>query len=111
MHSPTYDMELTRGLVYSRVLTLRSGDNSLMDLTGQSARLQVWADEQQPPILTLTTGAGILIDPATGRLEYRVSGAQAQALPMLAGIYRLDLIDPASEASELLRGAVTVAPV
>lgn len=103
-----YDMELTRGLLYVRTLTLRNGDNSLMELTNYSARLRMWASELQPPILDLSTGSGILIDPTTGRIELRVTGAQTQALPMLAGLYRLDLIDPANEASELLRGAVTV---
>lgn len=77
-----------------------------VDLTGWDARLQVRTEPHENATLihTLTTGAGLTITPAAGRIGIIIDEAAAEAIPCGSFWYDLRLEPPTGDAGYLVGG-------
>lgn len=109
MSAGTWDIYIEKGAQFRRVLTVRNDDDTLLNFTGYTARLQVrgravaddlladWSDK-----LTLGGSAGtitlLLTDDETGALEWS------------RGVHALEIESGSGETTRLLEGSVTLSP-
>lgn len=104
-----YNFEVWQGSTWDEEITLRNADQTPMDLTGFSARMQVReAIDADTVILDLNGANGRLTvsDPAAGKLRLTVSAADTALLPLefekKTYLYDLELFR-ASPAPEYVR--------
>jgi hypothetical protein len=83
------------------------GGNAL-DLTGYSAQMRIGLDYDTPAELTLTVGAGIAIDTATGVMTFSLTNAQTDALTFKQGRYDLEIIDSDGNIDPVMSGRITI---
>lgn len=107
--SAQYDFKLTKGSKFRRTLLFKDAAGAAMNLTGYTARLRLRAFEDDADALDVSTASGeLVVAAAEGKLVLTLSATQVDALPFVSGVYRLDLIDPATDPEKLLHGAVLV---
>lgn len=108
MISGVHNFTIDQGATFSRTIAVKNSDDSVYDLTGHAARMQIRRDIQSTEVmLSLTTENGrITIDGAEGTIELVVSAADTTALDR-DGVYDLELVE-GSIVKRLIRGAVRV---
>lgn len=77
-----------------------------VNLTGYDARLQVRTEphEDASLVTTLTTGSGLTITPAAGRITVHISEAQSVDIPCGSFWFDLRLTPPSGDAVYLISG-------
>jgi hypothetical protein len=107
-------LTIERGATFQRTLLLTNADDSVRDLTGHEARMQVrqaYGDAAAVLSLTSEPGGGIAIDVPTGALAVRIeAAATAQLVPMTAGVWDIELQAPDGTVYRLLEGVARITP-
>ena len=86
-------------------------DDTPIDLTGYSARLQVRQEYySENPLLDLASGSGIYISGSAGVIEIYVDNNTTSNLPPGSHVYDLELINPSNEEDRLIEGSWIVTP-
>mgnify|MGYP000629649786 FL=1 len=112
-----YNFRVFQGQTWNDTIAFTNdADDTPIDLTGFTARMQVRADiTDANVILELTTGNGKLViaTPANGQLQFNVSATDMAALPCnydyQAWPYDLELVN-GSVVSRKLEGMVIISP-
>lgn len=82
-----------------------------VDLTGCTGRAEVWdATGASIAVMTTTTGDGLTLEEADGKINLEISLTKAAALPKLLklGHWNLKLIWPDGDITRLFEGPVTI---
>ena len=110
MTAGIYNFSIDQGSVFSLNMVYEDPDGNPINLSGQTARMQIRRkyDSPDPADLTLTTSnGGIAITGATGNILVTITDEQSSTLD--AGFYVYDLeLDNAGTISRLVQGQVTV---
>lgn len=101
-----------QGGTFTDVITWRAGSPpEPVDLTGCSARMQVRADVTSDEVLLdLSTGAGITLGGATGRVTTHIHATDTAALTWAEGVYDLEIEFGDGTVRRLTEGMVRVSP-
>lgn len=90
MEPVKYTFVCKQGTTFQKQLRFRDVHESILDLTGYTARMQVRETvESADTLLDLTTGDGIEIDEAHGLVILEISDAVTSDLPI--GVWKYDL--------------------
>ena len=102
-------LEIRQGVTFRDHYTLYSDDGeTLIDLTGKTARISLCRDNNTTPITQLTTeNSRIALGGAAGTVTLTISATDTAALPHGNGIYSFELID-GDEVSEEFSGIYIV---
>jgi len=105
MPAGIYNFTCEQGSTFSRDIEVTNFDDTVRDLSGFTARMQVRRDiEASSALVELTTENGrIQITPSTGTVGLTISAADTAALTQ-GGIYDLELIGSTSIVERLLQG-------
>lgn len=112
MVAGVYDIICEQGASFVRTLVWADENETPINLTGYTARMQVRPTVQSNTVLaSLTTElGGIVLTPATGEIKLELSAAQTNALPAGRAVYDLELISGLGFVTRLVEGSFTVKP-
>lgn len=110
MISGVYNFTIEQGATFSRTIVVKNPDNTLYDLTGYTARMQIRRDIASTEVMsTLTTENGkIGLGGDNGEISLNLSATDTAAITR-NGVYDLEIVSGAT-VFRLLRGAVTLNP-
>jgi hypothetical protein len=105
MPAGIYNFTCEQGSTFSRDIEVTDFDDTVRNLSGFTARMQVRKDlTASSALIELTTENGrIQITPSTGTLSLTISAADTAAL-QFSGIYDLELIGSTAIVERLLQG-------
>lgn len=111
MSAGILNLVIEQGATFRRVLTW-SIAGVAVNLTGYTARMQVRADYDAAPILSLTSdpGGGITLGGSAGTITVLASASLTAALTPGAYLYDLELESADGTVTRLLKGQATVDP-
>ena len=111
MAAGTLDFTIEQGATFNLLLTWKI-NNTLVNLTGYTARLQARVDvEDSELILSLTTSnGGITLGGAAGTISLDQTATQTTLLPAGTYVYDLELIASNSTVTRLVQGELLVSP-
>jgi hypothetical protein len=111
MAAGTLDFTIEQGATFNLLLTWKIND-TLVNLTGYTARLQARVDvEDSELILSLTTAnGGITLGGAAGTISLDQTATQTTLLPAGTYVYDLELIASNSTVTRLVQGELLVSP-
>ena len=97
------------GATFGIVITWRDENDALVDLTGYTARMQIRETAKDAAqIIELTTENGrIALGGALGTITLSIAVADTEAITDERGAYDLELINPSTEVTRLIKGQVT----
>lgn len=100
---------IDQGTTFNPVLTWKNEDNTLVNLTGYTAKMQGRNTVSSPVTLfNLTTeNGGITLGGVLGTISLFMSAAQTTAL-ISNGVYDLKLISAGGLVTRLLQGTITL---
>lgn len=104
------DLRIEQGAYYTCPLELSDGDDTPLDLTGYTARMQVRKSVGSSEVLLeLTTANGrLVIEGSTVRIV--LSAEVTAAITWRQGVYDLELVPPDGKVERLVQGSVVVSP-
>lgn len=104
------DINAAQGKTWTIQITVRNSDQTLVDLTGWSARWQVRvAPYYEQTLLDLTIGQGITLT-ALGVITLTVTATQTAILIAGHYVHELELTRPDTTKPPFLAGNLTVTP-
>lgn len=105
MPAGIYHFTCEQGATFTRDVEVTNFDDSIRDLSGYTARMQVRKDlESASALVELTTENGrISVTPNTGTVSLTITAADTAALEF-SGIYDLELIGASGVVERLLQG-------
>lgn len=111
MAAGTLDFTIEQGATFNLLLTWKIND-TLVNLTGYTARLQARVDvEDSELILSLTTAnGGITLGGAAGTISLDQTATQTTLLPAGTYVYDLELIAANSTVTRLVQGELLISP-
>ena len=111
MSAGILNIVIEQGATFQRVFTWTISA-AAVNLTGYTARMQVRADYDTDPIVSLTsaTGGGITLGGSAGTITVLISATVTAALTAGTYIYDLELESADGTVTRLLKGQATVDP-
>lgn len=110
MTAGVYNFTLDQGSVFYINLKYQDPTGTPINLTGNTARMQLRRQYSSPVVLTLTTdGGGIVITGATGNIAIQITDEQTETLEEGFYVYDLEL-NNGGVISRLIQGTITVSP-
>ena len=107
MPSVKYDIVIEQGATFGLTLTYENPDETPIDLTGMTARMQVRDASDDSLIIELTTENGrITLGEATGKITLAITAADTAALDR-GGVYDLELVN-GTEVNRIIQGKATL---
>lgn len=86
-------------------------DNSPVNLTGYTARMQVRQSHTSDEIITsLSTDSGMTINGVDGEIQILINANDTSAFADGDHVYDLEIISPSGEVNRLLQGRFNVTP-
>jgi hypothetical protein len=105
-----YNFTLDQGSVFSINLIYNDSSGNPIDLTGQTARMQIRRTFSSAAVLTLTSPSdGIVITPLTGNILVTATTAQTSDLESGFFVYDLELNNQ-GVVDRIIQGTITVSP-
>lgn len=101
-----YNIVCDQGSTFQRVIEIKGLDNTVLNLSGYTARMQVRREiDATATLIELTTENGrITIYPSLGTIELNLTSTETGALAR-GGYYDLEIIDTSSgDVQKVLRG-------
>lgn len=112
MAAGIYDILCEQGATFTRELTWKQENGTPVNLTGYTARMQVRrAVSDSTAVVTLTTENGGITMPsprASGKIVLLLSATATAGLPVIKGVYDLEVVAPNSTVTRLLQGKFAV---
>lgn len=102
------NLTIEQGATFTQRLTWKV-DGVAVNLTGYTARMKVRERLNEPAIISLTTGSGIVLGGAAGTVDITISAANTALLNYGKYIYDLELVNGAT-VTRLVKGKITVDP-
>lgn len=111
MSATTFNLEIEQGIPYEMVFVVKNPDNSLKDLTGFSARMQLRVSYSSEVSLEATTSnSKIIINTVNSTCKISLSESDTQSLTYSSYVYDLELVDSSNKPLRLVMGKVTISP-
>lgn len=113
MTAGQHDITIEQGATFLLNLVWRDSTDTLVDLTGYTARMQVRQTHKSadPPALTLTTENGaITLGGAAGTISVVAAATATGDITFKRGVYDLELVSGSGVVTRLIDGVVTVTP-
>lgn len=108
MAAGLYDITCEQGATFNLVLTWRNPDQSPIDVTGYTAKMQVRTSKSaESAVLTLTDGDGITLGGVDGTITLTASATATGDIAEGTYVYDLEL-DSGSVVTRLIEGAFVV---
>lgn len=110
MVAGVYDIVCEQGASFLRTLVWQDENETPINLTGYTARMQVRPTVQSNTVLvSLTTENGaITLGGATGEVRLELTATQTNALPAGRAVYDLELVSTYGFVTRLVEGSFTV---
>lgn len=112
MTAATYDILIEQGATFRLNLIWKDGNNTLVNLSGYSARMQIrrrYRDEAILLSLTSANGA-IALGGSAGTITITASATGTATLPAKESVYDLELESADGTVTRLIEGGVTITP-
>lgn len=105
-----YDLTIYQGATLGLVLTWKDENETPIDLTGYTARLQARESvDASTSFISLTTeNSGIALGGNAGTITLNMSATDTAALTETSGMYDLELVSGGGQVTRLLQGALLV---
>jgi hypothetical protein len=103
-----YPLYIAKGATFVENFTWKI-DNSPVNLTGYSARMQIRSSKlSEEPLISLTTedDGGIVLGGVAGTIVVSISAEDTSELAGEAGVYDIELEDSSGVVTRLLEGTV-----
>jgi len=112
MSAGKYNMTIEQGSTLNLQLLYKDSNNSIIDLTGYSAKMQIksdYADNSPSLYLTLSSsaGSGLTITPVSGTIDILVPADSSSLMTFDTAYYDLE-ITSGSIVTRILQGTVKV---
>ena len=109
MAAGNYDILCEQGATFNLVLTWRNPDQSPIDVTGYTAKMQVRVSKSDSTaVLTLQTGSGITLGGTAGTITLNASATATNSLDAGTFVYDLELTSSNGTVTRLIEGSFTV---
>lgn len=111
MAAGIYNIIIEQGADFSLPLTWRDGNNTLVNVTGYSARMQIRESyDSEDYIVSLTSGlnGGITLGGAAGTILVEIPAATTATIGQSAAVYDLEMVSSAGAVTRLVQGNVYV---
>ena len=104
-----YNLKIEQGATFRQTLWWKNPDETALDLTGYTGRLQIRANIAATDVLiSLTTeNGGITITQLTGKIELLITATATAAITWSSAVYDLEMVQ-GSEVYRLIAGNVSV---
>lgn len=105
----TFDIVIKQGATWTLPLNYLESDETAVDITGWTARMQVRRDAESEIVVELSTTNGkiTLSEPTEGELTLKLTATETTDLDPGTYRYDLELVD-GSEVYRILEGTVTI---
>jgi len=105
-----YDLHLVRGDTWTQAFLYESPEDTPVDLTGYTARLQIRANKTSTgdPLLSATSAAGLISLDGSGNIVLNVPAATTAALDFNQARYDLEITSAGGIVTTLLEGNITL---
>jgi len=112
MAAGQYDILCEQGATFRRELVWQDENESPIDLTGYSARMQVRPSVKSTDVIVELTTANnrITLYPAEGKIELNLLASTTAGLVAKQCVYDLEMVAPSGEVTRLLQGSFTISP-
>jgi hypothetical protein len=112
MPAGKYNITCEQGATLVRVFTYQNDDESVVNLSGYTASMQVRSTAKSATIITelSTFNNRITIDGDAGTITLTLTAGDTAVLPIVRAVYDLELTAPDSTVLRLLEGTFTVVP-
>jgi hypothetical protein len=121
MGSGRYDISVDQGSTFRKTITWKDSSNTVVNLTGYTARMQVrptYSSASATVSLTTANG-GVVLGGTSGTIQLYISATATAAIPTASpsqfsdafiGVYDLELVSPSGDVTRLLNGDFVVTP-
>jgi hypothetical protein len=98
-----------KGATYRHTFLWKDSDNTAINLTGCTSRLQVRdsVDSLHVIVELSTANNRIIITPLLGKIDLYISSADTTALVGFGGVYDMEVYFPNGDVTRLIEGRVT----
>ncbi len=105
-----YNLVIYQGANLSQVFTWQDSNQTPVNLTGYTARMQARTSiTADPPFISLTTeNGGIALGGSAGTVTLTMTAAQTASIIETVGVYDLELVSPSGIVTRFLQGAVII---
>lgn len=112
MAAVNYDILIEQGATFQLELVWKDANNTPINLTGYTARMQVREKVNAPTtLLNLTTeNGGITLGGALGTVQVRAAATLTDDITVRRGVYDLEVVSAGGIVTRLIEGAVTISP-
>lgn len=110
MAAAKYDLNIEQGTSFTDSLTLKDDQDTVIDLTGYTAAMQIRPYKTSDVVLIDGTSEnGILvITPVMGKIDIVLTAAQTELLIYTKSVYDLEVTDTQGKVTRLIEGSVFV---
>lgn len=112
MPAGNYDLEIEQGATFTLEMFYVDENGDPVDLSGQTARMQIRQYVSAPAVLlSLTTENGrISIDGPAGKIALLIDAEDSAAIDWRKGVYDLEIVANPESVIRFIEGSVTVSP-
>jgi hypothetical protein len=109
MTAGAYDFIIEQGSTFTRTITWKDANDSLVDLTSYTARMHLRRSADEPKtLIELTTENGrITLGGSDGTIVLSISASDTASLSPITGVYDLEMVNGAN-VSKIIAGSFTV---
>jgi hypothetical protein len=112
MTAATHNITIEQGATFRLSLIWKDSNNTPINLTGYTARMQVRRKYSEPTtLLNFTTENGaIVLGGSAGTIEVTGLATLTDDLPIKPAVYDLELVSGSGFVTRLIEGSVTITP-
>lgn len=110
MPAASYNLTIEQGADFIKSFVLKNSDDTIKDLTGYTARMQIrqYVFSEEVEYEATTENAKLLINVGTGTVQMRFPSSDTSAFTIKRGVYDLELIDSSGQVIRLIQGNVQI---
>lgn len=111
MAAGIYNITIEQGADFSLPLTWRDGSNTIVNVTGYSARMQIRESyESDDTIVSLSSAVdgGITLGGAAGTIVVSIPAAITSKMPYTSAVYDLEMVSVTGAVTRLVQGDVYI---
>jgi hypothetical protein len=113
MAAGKWNFLIEQGVTFHRRIIYKSSTGTPIDLTGYTVKMEIRDVINGSAVLLLelsTANGKIVLTPAAGRMDITLTALETGAITWRSANFILDITDPSSVVTRLLRGGVQVDP-
>lgn len=110
MPAATYNLVIEQGADFIKSFVLRNPDESIKDLTGYTARMQIrqYVFSEDAEYEATTENGRLVINIGTGSIQMRFPSSDTSLFEIKRGVYDLEIVDISGQVTRLIQGTVQI---